>query len=226
LYIKATPEGPIIVCTYVDDFLIATPTAQLMSTTLDEIEATMKLKRQGEVHYLLGVKIEYDQEAGHVRLSQEAYTNKVLERFGMLDARGKTTRETTGSDAQWHDEEQPEADEGLYRAMVGSLVYLATWTRPDLAHAVQRLSGHLNDPRDQHVIAAKRALRYLLQTKDTGIEYFGSYGTDLSGMCDASWATKPDRKSTTGYLWFLAGGPIAWKSARQRIVALSACEAE
>lgn len=226
MYIKTTTDGPIVVCTYVDDFLIATPTARLMSATLDDIEATMKLKRQGKVHYLLGVKIDYDQEAGHVRLSQEAYTTKMLERFGMLAAHGKMTPETTGGDDQWYDEEQPKADEGLYRAMVGSLVYLATWTRPDIAHAVQRLSSHLNDPRDPHMTAAKRTLRYLLQTKATGIEYFGSYGTDLSGMCDASWATKPDRKSTTGYLWYLAGGPISWRSARQRIVALSSCEAE
>ncbi len=48
----------------------------------------------------------------------------------------------------------------------------------------------------------------------------------MHGYGDASWATPPDRKSTTGYIWLLNGGPVSWKSVKQSIVAMSTCEAE
>ena len=73
--------------------------------------------------------------------------------------------------------------------------------------------------------AAKRALRYLFGTTSLGIKYEGA-STKLQGYCDASWAPPPDRKSITGYLWCIGKTPISWKSSRQRIVALSSCEAE
>jgi ribonuclease HI len=72
-------------------------------------------------------------------------------------------------------------------------------------------------------------LRYLQGTSCLGLKY-QSDGTDsaqIVGYCDASWANDPDtRKSVTGYVFFLAGGPISWSSKRQPTVALSTAEAE
>ncbi|ETW05515.1 hypothetical protein, variant [Aphanomyces invadans] len=109
--------------------------------------------------------------------------------------------------------------------MIGSLVYLMICTRPDIAHAVQRLSCHLHAPRAPHLVGAKRVLRYLAGTKQHGIQ-FGTGEAILTGFSDASWATRPDRRSTTGFCWLYLGGMIMWKSVRQRITALSSCEAE
>ncbi|KAH9138678.1 hypothetical protein AeRB84_017018 [Aphanomyces euteiches] len=100
-----------------------------------------------------------------------------------------------------------------------------TCTRPDISHAVQRLSHHLHDPRVPHAIGAKRVLRYVKHKIGTGL-IFRSPDTNLVGYCDASWATRPDRRSTTGFACFVGGGIVSWKSARQRVVALSTCEAE
>ena len=158
-------------------------------------------------------------------MSQHALATKVLAKFDLLECHAKRTPELIDAEDLWHDESQPIADEPSYRSIVGSLMYLAVCTRPDLAHAVGRLARHVSAPREPHMIGAKRALRYLAGTLHHGIS-FTTKDTCLTGFSDASWANKPDRKSTTGWIFILASGPIAWKSIRQRIVALSTCESE
>ena len=158
-------------------------------------------------------------------MTQEAYARKILERFGMTDCHGYATPEVDDREDLWHDNSQPQVDHELYRSMVGSLMYLMTCTRPDIAHAVQRLSRHLHDPRAPHVVGAKRVLRYVKQTIDVGLT-FRACGTQLVGYCDASWATRPGRRSTSSFICFVGGSPVSWRSARQRVVAMSTCEAE
>ncbi|KAH9144356.1 hypothetical protein AeRB84_011705 [Aphanomyces euteiches] len=175
--------------------------------------------------FFLGIKIEYDQNDGKITLTQEAYARKILARFGMTTCHGYTTPEVDDREDLWHDSSQPSTDQETYRSMVGSLMYLMTCTRPDISHAVQRLSRHLHDPRVPHAIGAKRVLRYVKHTIGTGL-IFRSPDANLVGYCDASWATRPDRRSTTGFACFVGGGIVSWKSARQRVVALSTCGAE
>ena len=114
-----------------------------------------------------------------------------------------------------------------YRQAIGSLIYLVSGTRPDLAFCVRKLSQHLDSPQKNHWTAAKRVLRYLKGTKAHGILYNGSRGTTLSGYSDSDYAgcTK-SRKSTSGYVFMIAGGAISWKSKKQSVVATSSCEAE
>jgi hypothetical protein len=72
-------------------------------------------------------------------------------------------------------------------------------------------------------------LKYYIGTKDCGISFTGSptEDLDLRGYADAAWADDIDnRRSTGGFLFTLAGGPILWKSGRQPIVTLSSTEAE
>jgi hypothetical protein len=214
-----------ILGTYVDDFIVAAPTQAKMDEIMTTLAAKIELKRQGPVHYLLGIRISRSQNGMKLTMTQDAYTAKVIERFGMTNCHPVATPEVPDQEDLWHDESQQSIDQGEYRAMVGSLVYLMVCTRPDIAHAVQRLSCHLHAPRTPHLMGAKRVLRYLAGTPTWGIE-FGSGEPTLSGYCDASWATRPDRRSTTGFLWFFLGGPLMWKSIRQRITALSSCEAE
>ena len=158
-------------------------------------------------------------------LSQQAYAEKVLARFDMSSANPSRTPELLDNEVEWHDAEQSVADAGLFRAIVGSLMYLATSTRPDIAHAVQRLTRQMHDPRVPHMTGAKRVLRYLRGTISHGIA-FDRVQMSLIGYCDASWASKPDRRSTSGILWLVGNGPVVWRSLRQRITALSSCESE
>jgi hypothetical protein len=102
-------------------------------------------------------------------------------------------------------------------------------TRPDLAFAVGYLSRFMEAPREDHLIAVKRVLRYVAGTQGHGLHYtkheegmpklIGYSDADMGGDID-------DRKSTSGIVFFLAGNPVTWQTAKQRVVALSSCEAE
>jgi len=112
------------------------------------------------------------------------------------------------------------------RELVGSLLYLAKGTRPDIAYPVGVLSRYVNDVGPTHVAAAKRILRYIAGTKNMGITYSPDANPLLEVYSDASYAEVGDRKSTSGNIYFLNGGPIDWFSKKQTTVSLSTTEAE
>lgn len=117
-----------------------------------------------------------------------------------------------------------------YRSLVGSLLYLL-FTRPDLAFAVGQLSRYLTAPRRIHWLAACRVLRYLRGTTNLGVSYAAPEEEEepvmITGYSDADWAGDRDsRRSTTGFIFMMCGGPIAWKTKLQPSVALSTTEAE
>ena len=106
-------------------------------------------------------------------------------------------------------------------------MYSAMRTRPDSAYAVSVLGRYLSNPRNEHWVAVKKVLRYLQKTKDHMLVY--REVDDLQVICyaDADLAgCTDDRKSTTGFIFTLAGGAISWKSYKQSLVASSTMEAE
>jgi len=121
---------------------------------------------------------------------------------------------------------------GTNISIIGSLMYAALGTRPDIAFAVTKLCQYNHEPITSHLTAAKRVLQYLQSTSTYGLEFSkdansglpGSY--KLIGYTDADWAGNPQvRKSISGYIFFL-GAPVSWKSKRQAIIATSTIEAE
>ncbi|KAF0708817.1 hypothetical protein AaE_013080 [Aphanomyces astaci] len=225
LFLRSVDGQLEAVCTYVDDFIITAATTVRTEAIMVELEGKMDVKRQRELHYFIGIKIERDLAKKTLTMSQGAFAERVLKRFKFHESHGQATPEAEDTDGTWDDPEQPTTDESEFRAIVGSLMYLTTCTRPDISHAVQRLTRHMHDPRLPHLVGAKRILRYLRATTNMGITYRGDNMT-LVGIGDASWATKPDRKSTTGFICLVCGGAVSWKYVKQRIVALSTCESE
>ena len=116
----------------------------------------------------------------------------------------------------------------LYQAMVGSLMFAMVETRPDIAFAVSIVSRHSQNPGQKHFKAVQHILRYLNGTKDLGITYGGDFlNLEIVGYSDSDWAgEKLTRKSTSGFIFMLNGGPVSWASKRQSVVALSSTEAE
>jgi hypothetical protein len=125
--------------------------------------------------------------------------------------------------------------------MTGTLMYAAISTRPDIAHAVHYLASNMQAPTARHMQAAERVLRYLAGTKDVGLVFGSRNGgavgdsrgwrssvqVDVCAFSDADWANdKGDRRSITGWVAKLNGDPVSWSSKKQRVVALSTCEAE
>ena len=109
-----------------------------------------------------------------------------------------------------------------YALAVGSLQYAQVCTRPDLAFVTGVLDRYQSNPGIEHWKMAKKALRYAQGTKDLMLTYKRSDCLEIRGYSDADFAgDKDDRKSTSGYVFTLAGGAISWRSSKQLIVASS-----
>lgn len=127
------------------------------------------------------------------------------------------------------DEHELFNDKTKFRELIGSLLYVANASRPDVAVPLSILSQFLECPRIMHWRAAMRVLCYLMGTPNHGIQYKRSSDNAI-GMrtyCDANWGgDKQTRRSTSGVLVLLGGGPVIYRSKRQSTVALSSAEAE
>jgi hypothetical protein len=118
-------------------------------------------------------------------------------------------------------------DATLFGSLIGSLRYVIH-TRPDLSFGVGYLSRFMEEPKQEHMAAMKHLLRYVAGTLEFGLCY-RSNNADLNlvGYSDSDMAGDvDDRKSTSGVIFFLGGNPVTWFSQKQRVVALSSCEAE
>jgi hypothetical protein len=114
-----------------------------------------------------------------------------------------------------------------YRSMAGSMYYLLNWTRPDVSIALNLFSRHMQSPNESALQCAKTLLRYLQGTADFGLHFNKSASLDLIGNTDAEWGSDvSDRKSISGYVFYLGSCPISWKSTKQKAVAGSSTEAE
>lgn len=186
------------------------------------------------------VGIEFNRpELNRYTICQSCYALAVLERYQMTNCRPASTPLPAGLKLYRATDEEVESFLKLkcsYRGVVGSLMYLAQCTRPDLSFAVGLLSQHLERPGMLQWEAATHVLRYLKGTVNLGITYDGNHTSVINGSesslcpvshCDADWAGDRDtRRSTTGYIFTLAGGALSWRSLLQPTVALSSTEAE
>ncbi|KAG6430109.1 hypothetical protein SASPL_108170 [Salvia splendens] len=117
-------------------------------------------------------------------------------------------------------------DPTLYKNLVGSLRYL-NCTRPDILYATGLVSHYMENPTTSHFKATKRILRYLRGTIDYGLFYSHTNDYKLVGYSDSDWAgDNDDRKSTSGYVFYMGDTAFTWMYKKQPIVTLSTCEAE
>ena len=195
----------------------------------DELEKHFEVTH-GSADWVLGIHIQRDLEQGTASMSQQKYIESLLVKYGLQDM---STKETP-ADPNQHLEVKQESDERLnendtylFKQIVGALLYLAVCTRPDIAEATRSVASCSAEPTKRHLIAAKRILRYLKHTISHKLTYTKPTLTQITGYVDANWAEdKANRKSVTGYAFFISGGAIVWKSKQQTSITLSSCEAE
>ncbi|GKD56091.1 ribonuclease H-like domain-containing protein [Tanacetum coccineum] len=112
------------------------------------------------------------------------------------------------------------------RSLAGALQYL-TFTRPDISYAVQQVCLFMHDPREPHLSALKRILRYVRDTLSYGLQLYSSTTSSLVAYSDADWAGCPTtRRSTSGYCVFLGNNLLSWSSKRHFTRSRSSAEAE
>ncbi|KAK4370479.1 hypothetical protein RND71_009954 [Anisodus tanguticus] len=120
----------------------------------------------------------------------------------------------------------PVSDPTLYRSLAGALHYL-TFTRPDIAYAVQQVCLFIHDPRESHFAALKHIIRYVKGTLDFGLHLYPSGPNQATCLHGCDWAGCPDtRRSTSGYCVFLRNNLISWSAKRQATLSRSSAEAE
>jgi hypothetical protein len=211
----------VFIVTYVDDMAVAAPSKAVIDDVLQRLEKKFKLKRLGSMKRFLGLEISRDREKRTIHIKQSSYAAKVLERFGMNDSKPTQTPMDRVQLCPGDDE----FDVSLYQQAIGSVIYLTTMSRPDLAYAVGTLAMFCASPSEVHWNAFKRLCRYIQGTKDYAL-VLGGGDPELVGFTDASYGDTYDFRSTGGHVFKLGGGTISWSSKRQGPTAASTTESE
>ena len=206
----------------------------------------------GQSTFMLGMRITRDRRERTLTLDQELYVTKALEKFGLDQCKTAPTPGvvTSSRSAPAAVEEPPAAqrsvrlcsgagvsepsqtpiDQKLYQEKVGTLLYAAISTRPDIAHSVNRLAQRMQTPTIADGRACDRVFRYLAGTKTLGLLFGRSSAATaplVSAYADSDWGSDPsDRKSITSWVVMLSGDPVSWASKKQKVVSQSTCEAE
>lgn len=227
LYVRRSESSVIFIALYVDDLLIVGRNKIDIANIKGELGKIFQMKDLGNASVILGIEIKRNRENRTLLITQREYSLEVLKRFKMEETRSISTPMDKSTAGQLDAEGEILQENVPYRQAVGSLVYLVSCTRPDLAFSVRKLSQYLDNPTKHHWNAVKRVLRYLWCTRKHGILFDGTKNLDLLGYSDSDYAgCTVQRKSTSGYVYLLAGGAVSWKSKKQSIFATSSCEAE
>lgn len=219
---------------YVDDLLVIA--RQDCIRHIEQFKTTLNskygIKDLGEAKSFLNIRIHRDLKAKKLWICQDGYIDKLCRKFGM----DKSSRTVTTPLMPSY---RPNPFEGQatlqhiteMQEKVGSILYAAVVSRPDVSFAASQLSQFTTNPSPEHLRYADRVLSYLQTTRYYAIEFSGSAkaevetGDDevLQLSSDASFADDPEtRRSTQGYLMKMFGGPIMWQSSRSSVSAMSA----
>ncbi|KAE8243175.1 hypothetical protein A4X03_0g7847 [Tilletia caries] len=229
LFVRFGAGGPVILAVYVDDIVIAARGAEGVARVKAEFGSWYKITDNGDLSFILGVKIDYDPVRRTAHLSQGAYIDGLLRKYGMekedpvptpmTEASRHLGRNLAGqaSRSAVHD----------FAAMIGSFLWGSQGTRGDIAFAVGHLARFMSNPGPAHFLAAKRILRYLSGTRDYGLSYSGGSQVPIAGWSDSDHGTDPStRRSVSGYFFQVYGNTVSWRSRLQATVAMSSTEAE
>jgi hypothetical protein len=209
---------------WVDDIIVGSRDTEIILTFKRRISRAFKIKDLGPLRWILGMEVHRDRARRTIRVTQQSYIQEMLKDYGMEDSKPVST--PTEGKLRRLEGGQPVKE---YMQIVGSILYAAIVTRPDIAYAAQALGRHLQSTGEEHIKGAKRVLRYLKGTSQIGLTFSGGKDQQqpLMGYCDSDWGGDEDTsRSTTGYIFIFGGGPVSWNSRLQPTVALSSSEAE
>jgi hypothetical protein len=230
--VKNGKTSTLLISLYVDDGACCTNDEELYQEFLTALQEKYELSDSGDLTWHLGINVTQDLQAGTIAFDQTAYIESVLKRFNMEGCKDKYT--PLPPRTYLTSEDSPKTpnkrDVKTYQQLMGSLMYVACGTRPDIAFAVNSCAQFMQNPGPSHFEAAKHILRYLKTTKAAKLTYSKQppqMANVLYGYVDADHAgSTEDRKSVGGYVLMLNGGAISWASRKIKVVSLSSFESE
>ena len=174
------------------------------------------MKDVGPLHYILGIGC--IQEESRIGLTQNAYIEKLVDKYGLTEAKPVSTPSDPNVTLQKDDGFSKPVNKKMFQSLVGSLLYAALATRSDVQYAVSNVAKYSAAPTQAHWNAAKRVLRYLKGTKNFALWYYQN-NEQIIGYSDADFARNiDDRHSVSGYVFILGNGAISWYSGKQKCV--------
>ncbi|CAI7792639.1 unnamed protein product, partial [Closterium sp. NIES-54] len=241
LFMLGEGEQRSFMVVYVDDILIFSPSSDLVKEVMLKVQDKFKCKALGDVSFYLGLHIERDVEKRCMRVHQRKYLEALAATFGQNEVHVATPFPSGFKCVKGPEEESVgEEERRRFHSLVGSLMYAAVNTRPDVAFATGQLARVVQCPNEEQVAAGMRVAKYLGQTPTVGLQYSaaaqrrqkGADGVEpghlfLTAFSDASYASEPeDMTSVGGFISCVGGGPTAWESKKQVDQALSSVESE
>ncbi|CAI7803078.1 unnamed protein product [Closterium sp. NIES-54] len=241
LFMLGEGEQRSFMVVYVDDILIFSPSSDLVKEVMLKLQDKFKCTALGDVSFYLGLHIERDVEKRCMRVHQRKYLEALAANFGQSEGHVATTFPSGFKCVKEPEEECVGEDQRRHsHSLVGSLMYAAVNTRPDVAFANGQLARVVECPNEEQVAARMRVAKYLGQTLTVGLQYSaaaqrrqkGADGVEpgrlfLTAFSDASYASEPeDMTSAGGFICCVSGGPTAWESKNQVDQALSSVESE
>ena len=213
----------LIVSVYVDN-LLPMGDQVLVDNFTEFLPKVFKMSAVGEADFFLGLWIERLHDEHVLRIDQHAFVRTILNHFEVPDDATAPTPLSPQEDLAPLDTPASQANpvtRSKYQSVIGSLMYLMLRTRPNFAYVVGKLAHFSANPLPAHFKAVDRVLLYINATKDLYLEYDPDQtNVDVDAFTDADWAqSKPDRKSTSGYLFYINGTAFSWSSKKQSTVA-------
>ena len=216
---------------------------------------TINDKDTGDIRYVLGARIIQDLDKGYVSMDQTAAVTALAERFDLHNTLASSSTRTPMSQEQLPRVERTDTEckSFPYLSAIGSLLHISLLTRPDISYSVGVCARHGAAHGSPHVRAVKKIIKYLSVTRNYGIVFRHSskllnpsvrlyesgrppvkdndtlqkcINSPLETFCDADFAGDVTRRSTSGNISFLYGGPLRWLSQLQKLYALSTAESE
>lgn len=223
LSIKEGSDNKIVLAEIFVDDTMFTGNDDQCKEFLELMNKEFEMSMFGQIKFFVGLQIQ--QNKNGIYITQSKYIREILKKFGMQDSKLVGTPMCTRLKLT-KDDDSKEVDQTLYKSMIGKLQYVVH-TRPDIALAVGIVARFSAKPRENHMMASKRILRYLRGTEDYGLWYKFGGNLDLKVFTNADWARNiDDRKSTSGGAFFLGKRLVSWTSKKQNYTSQSTTEVE
>jgi hypothetical protein len=219
-YVLVHKSEPFFIAVYVDDITLYRHPGPMMKHVKKPLKSEFDVTDLGDLHWLLGIQIKFGKKG--IELSQSAYIDTILLRFGMTDCNPTVLPIDRNTTLKRLMPDEVVKDIQVYQSMIGSIMYLVTGTRPDLTFAISCLSQFSFAPNKSHVAAVKRCLRYIKGTRNLALVFPSHDDFYVAGFSNSDYGNCVDtRRSVSGYIFRLGLSTISWRSQKQKSVSTS-----
>ena len=211
-------QNGIIIAIYVDDLLLLGPDLAKIGQLKKQLSDRFCMRDMGAISWYLGMEVTRDRANRTFFIDQTAFIDRMLKDLGMEKCKSAKVPMDSGTEMvknryMGEDYEATKEEIQGYQSLVGTLLWLACMTRPDISFAVGKCSRYASNPTPSHDVALKRIVRYLKGSKELGLRYgprLENKDGKLLGYTDASYGDCLDTcRSTSAYIYLLWNGLIS-----------------